>query len=383
MAGAERLASVAGRGSVRMTIHDAVREAEAMTAKVSADVESIMNGERGIPFVIKTARDAGEQAAGRERHVVFAAALAAAKAAIDKSDMAASYDSIHSTLASSNTILARAAARKGARDAFAELPLRTQEAGGKTLLLDMRRAAAKAAKDSLQHGTTNTDWVPTLAEIVIQGASETIHTGTSISAAALAFFCVSIRNTPLENLTDGIRDICEEIPKLAFPYGLDCMIVSQATSEYIGDAAEGHRGYQAVIRAAEKGVRKNVVFEASETVGRGAMEGIFSMLVTGAYATSKRDAFDAKYTDALAAACGAKPKGSKAHNSGQGFTDNVLSTLHKILFENDEHETLFSFFRNIEYKTLAANPRLAGLVSTYEAAHRAAYKTAGATAAGA
>ena len=76
--------------------------------------------------------------------------------------MATVYDSIHSTMASINAIMAKAAVRKGARDAFADMsPPPAQAAGGKTLLHNMRRVAAGAVKDGMRSGTTNADWVRT------------------------------------------------------------------------------------------------------------------------------------------------------------------------------------------------------------------------------
>lgn len=207
------------------------------------------------------------------------------------------------------------AARKVARDTFAELPRRTQAAGGKTLLARMRLAASKAAKGSTQPGTTYTDEVRTLAEMVIPGASMTILSGTSANAATLTLFCVSIRDAPLKELADDIADIYHDIPMLAFQYGLDCLIASRA-AESIRDAVGPHRGHQAAIRAAEGSILADVLLEAPDAVGRGAMKGIFSVLVAGAYATSKRDTFDAGYVDALAAACGAKLQKSREMAEG-------------------------------------------------------------------
>ena len=98
MTDAKRPALVTEQGSVRMTILDATREADAASIKVYKDSKAIMGGKRGMPFVLKAARNAAEQAAGNDDDAVFAAALDAAKDTLDKSDMATVYDSIHSTM---------------------------------------------------------------------------------------------------------------------------------------------------------------------------------------------------------------------------------------------------------------------------------------------
>lgn len=63
-------------------MRDAVGEAEATAAKVSADAKLTMAGKRGMVFVFEAARNAAEQATGEARRVIFAAAPAAAKAAL-------------------------------------------------------------------------------------------------------------------------------------------------------------------------------------------------------------------------------------------------------------------------------------------------------------
>lgn len=46
------------------------------------------------------------------------------------------------------------------------------------------------------------------------------------------------------------------------------------------------------------------------------------------------------------------------------------------LFGDDGHDLTFKFLMPVKYQTIAANPRLAGMISLYEATYRAAYKEA-------
>ena len=53
-----------------------------------------------------------------------------------------------------------------------------------------------------------------------------------------------------------------------------------------------------------------------------------------------------------------------------------------MLVEKDMKHFRFNALKRLKYKTIAADPRLAGMISTCKAAYRAAYKAAGAVAAG-
>ena len=70
-----------------------------------------------------------------------------------------------------------------------------------------------------------------------------------------------------------------------------------------------HADIPFVLEAAQNaaGQSAGMVTEASDAPSGSAMEGVFSAPVACAYATSERGTFDAKYADAMAAACGAGP----------------------------------------------------------------------------
>ena len=388
-----------------LTIADAVDAASRASSEASVIAYGTVTGKSGLPAVFAAAREAvADVEPGDIGLSVFDEAMISATEALDDSIIPINYDQIRRAVASIPDRIVWMAARQAAGDLFHRTP-GAEASGGGHLLDTMRAAAVKAAEDHLKRE----EYAPLLraadegsreiAENAVLTATEAIRTGAPTHAATAAVFGVAIRDVPPGELAGAVEEACEDLPEVARRHDdLVVGLVSALSTMILADAIS-RRKYQTATRGAEKLSRDGAADRIVDTIVGSAFEAVYMALAASAYATSDGSAFESGYEDALAVVCGVKRPKARLFKTG-GMPDNIsadlmidvpeeaLRELYQRLSDtmelmlssaaSPEQQKMFLNASGVDYKDAASSRQMKGIISLYEEAYGAGYRSAGA-----
>ena len=342
----------------------------------------------------------------------FKAALRAAVRAIDESCIPEVYERLRLSVESIPHGLVLMAARQAAGDAWTNAGLGRR---GGDPLARMDDAAVKAAEDRmLLDDGVSTEEATVKAARRLAGAAvglttNVVKTAVPMHAAAVAMFEVGIRGAGRRDLPRRMRDTCDEMPELARPLGDQGVSMIAALSHMLLAAAENRRMYRTAVQSAEDACVKETIDRIVGMVDENAFEAAYGALAACAHAASGGRAFKSGYEEALAKACGVGTAGMApdglSSDAMRGMLKDVSPGMAGRVRESDlqdfilqmcgKMDVLFGsaeeapvrkrlgLARGVDYKKVAADPDMVGILSAYKMAYDAGYEGAAAAAKGA
>ena len=396
-----------GNPSAR-AVADAVEMSTDITNAATTPAHGLLsNKQSGIRTVFSASLKAVAGSKSGMDAATFKAALRATVAAMDRSSIPDVYERMRISIESVPEGLVGMAARQAAGDAQTHMGL---ERRGKNLLARIDDAAIKAAEDRmlLNDGILAKEAAVKaarqLAEDAVVLTKKVVKTAVPLHAAAVAVFEVGIRGAGSHDLQPRIQETCDQMPELARPLGDLGMSMTVALANMLLQATDGRRLYRTAVKSAENACVEETLNRIVGMVDENTFEAVYGALAACAHTASGGRAFKSGYGKALTKACGV---GVPQRLSPEAIQDILKDAPPEIASQIQESD-LQDFFlqlqdkrdmllgsadnaarrkhlglaRGVNYKKIAADPALAGMISMYKMAYDAGYEGAGAAAKG-
>lgn len=393
--------------ALKLLITDAVEASHISTYEVDMTSYHTVS-KSGVETIFADARAAAETEPGSIEPRVFNAALKAAAEAVAHSRIPSNYDVMRKAVMSIPDHLVWMAARHAASDLFVTIPAKPGTSGDRRLLSKMRAAAVRAAKtrfrqdDCAQAVRAATDNTRDIADKVVRMTSGIVLIGMSSHAATAAVFGSAIRGVLPADLANAVMETCEDLPNVARRHGDPVTGFVAALSTMIEDNTLNRRKYQTAIRGANELCRGEAITQTVNMIVENVFEAVYTALVASAYVASDGATFKADYENAVAKAFKVSSDqirlakmGSTIGNIPQDYVgvapeeafqtmQQNLSDTFELMFCSEEelaHRRRIIDALNADYKTVASDGSMDGIIAMYKMAYRAGYEKAQATAA--
>ena len=395
------------RRALERVLSGAVASAAEVADGVRTVSDGIISGRDGLrtsfEAALKTVSDAKP---GDMTRNAFDGALEAAQAALEGSALSSAMERMHRAIADAPHYAVRMAARQAAGDALSKArsvrkgaPDAATEAAVKAAEARVRREDGRLAVGAAATAAGG------LADTACGTAAGVVLMGVPVHAAAAAVFEVGIRDTPPGRLADRVREACRDLPESARRHDEMTVAIVVALSTAMAMNAAGRKKYRTAVQAAEKVCRDEAADRILGTMSGLTFEAVYGALIAGACAVSGRRVFDSWYEEALAAAFGMDPPGTRTGASVtvspdeigrllRAVTPDIHGQVSKAVLEDicqemsvdlewmldsgegENDRRRFGDAMATDYAGMSADPAMAGIISLYRMAYDAGYEGA-------
>ena len=400
-----------GGGSRRRDLGRILSDAAAPATEVADGVgtvsEGMMSGRDGlrIPFAAALGAVADAKPGDMSRNA-FDAALKAAETALGGSAVSSALERMRQAIEAIPDYVIHMASRQAAGDAFFRTRHVRGSASDSVTEAAVVAAGARMEREDVERAVrTAARGARSLADIACRTASGVVLMGVPVHAAAAAVFEAGMRDTPPGRLAGRVRETCRDLPESARRHDEMTVAIVAALSTVMAMDAAGRQNYRTAAQAAEKACRDEAAERILGAMSGLAFETVYGALIAGACAVSGRRVFDSWYEEALAAAFGMDPPGTRTGASVtvspdeigrllRAVTPDIHGQVSKAVLEDicqemsvdlewmldsgegENDRRRFGDAMGADCADMSADPAMAGIISLYRMAYDAGYEGA-------